>query len=65
MIILEIAGIVLLCIISLIVLVLCIKVRIFAEYSEIDTRVQLQWLFVKIPIYPFEKKEAPLRVLLS
>lgn len=57
MLVLKILGIVILSIVSLIILALCIKVRIFAEYSEIDTRVQLQWLFVKIPIYPFEKKE--------
>ncbi len=57
MIALEIIGFLMLSIISLITLALCVKVRIFAEYSEIDTKVQLQWLFVKIPIYPFEKKE--------
>ena len=54
---LEIIGFLILSIVSLIILALCVKVRIFAEYSEIDTKVQLQWLFVKIPIYPFEKKE--------
>lgn len=57
MIALEIIGFIILSIVSLIFLALCVKVRIFAEYSEIDTKVQLQWLFVKIPIYPLEKKE--------
>lgn len=57
MIVLKIIGWIILAIIALIVLVLCIKVRIFAEYSEIDTRVRIQWLFLKIPIFPTEKKD--------
>lgn len=56
MIVLKIVGWIVLAIIALIVLVLCVKVRIFAEYSEIDTRVRLQWLFLKIPLFPTEKK---------
>jgi hypothetical protein len=56
LIVLKIIGWIILGLIALITLVLCIKVRIFAEYSEIDTRVRLQWLFIKIPIYPGEKK---------
>lgn len=57
MIVLKIIGWIILAIIALIVLVLCVKVRIFAEYSEIDTRVRIQWLFLKIPLFPTEKKE--------
>ncbi len=57
MIVLKIIGIVILSIFALIILALCVKVRIFAEYSEIDTKVYLQWLFIKIPLYPTEKKE--------
>ncbi|MBO5395326.1 MAG: DUF2953 domain-containing protein [Clostridia bacterium] len=56
MIVLKIIGWIILAIIALIVFVLCIKVRIFAEYSEIDTRVRIQWLFLKIPLFPSEKK---------
>ena len=56
MIVLKIIGWIILAIIALIVLVLCIRVRIFAEYSEIDTRVRIQWLFLKIPLFPSEKK---------
>ena len=58
MIVLKIIGWIILAVIALIVLVLCIKVRIFAEYSEIDTRVRIQWLFLKIPIFPTEKKDS-------
>ena len=57
MIILKIIGWIILAVIALIVLVLCVKVRIFAEYSEIDTRVRIQWLFLKIPLFPTEKKD--------
>ncbi len=57
MIVLKIIGWIILAIIALIVLVLSVKVRIFAEYSEIDTRVRIQWLFLKIPLFPTEKKE--------
>ncbi len=56
MIVLKIIGIVLLSIIALIILALCVKVKIFAEYSEIDTKVRIHWLFAKIPLYPAEKK---------
>ncbi len=57
MIVLKIIGWIILGIIALIALALCVKVRIFAEYSEIDTRVRIQWLFLKIPLFPAEKKE--------
>ncbi len=57
MIVLKIIGFVLLGIIALIVLALCVKVKIFAEYSEIDTHVKLKWLFLEIPLYPAKKKE--------
>lgn len=58
MIVLKIIGFVLLAVITLVVLILCVKVRIFAEYSETDTRVRLQWLFIKIPLYPSEKEKS-------
>ena len=58
MIVLKIIGWVIFAILALILLVLCIKVRIFAEYSEADTHVKLQWLFLKIPLYPSVKKDA-------
>lgn len=57
MIVLKIIGFVLLGIISLIILALCVKVKIFAEYSEIDTHVKIKWLFLEIPLYPMKKKE--------
>ncbi len=57
MLVLKIIGFVLLGIVALIVLLLSVRVRIFAEYSEIDTKVMLQWLFIKIPLFPSEKKE--------
>ncbi len=57
MIVFKLIGWIILAIIALIVLVLCVKVRIFAEYSEIDTRVRIQWLFLKIPLFPSEKKD--------
>ena len=56
MIVLKIIGFVILAIFALIIAVLCVKVKIFAEYSEFDTNVKLQWLFIKIPIYPLKKK---------
>ena len=55
MIVLKIIGFVLLGILALIVIALSIKVRFFIEYSETDTNVRLQWLFLKIPIYPSKK----------
>lgn len=58
MIVLKIIGFVLLGIIALIILALCVKVKIFAEYSEIDTHVKLKWLFLEIPLYPAKKKES-------
>lgn len=57
MIVLKIIGWVLLSIIGLIILLLSVKVRIFAEYSDVNTNLRIQWLFLKIPIYPTEKKE--------
>ena len=58
MIVLKILGGIILSLLALIFLILCIRVRIFAEYSEIDTHVRLQWLFIKIPLYPVKKKAA-------
>ncbi len=58
MIVLKIIGWIILAIIALITFVLCIKVRIIAEYSEIDTRVRVQWLFFKVPLFPSEKKNS-------
>ena len=55
MLVLKIIGFVLLGIIALIIIALSIKVRIFIEYSEIDTNVKIQWLFLKLPIYPSNK----------
>lgn len=57
MIVLKIIGFVLLGILALIIAVLCIKVKIFVEYSEVDTNVRLQWLFLKIPVYPSKKNK--------
>lgn len=56
MIVLKIIGWVLLGILALIVLALCVKVKISAEYSDDNTNAQLQWLFLKIPLYPKQKK---------
>lgn len=52
MIVLKIIGFILLGILALVIIALSIKVRIFIEYSEVDTNVRLQWLFLKIPLYP-------------
>ena len=57
MIVLKIIGWVLLGILGLIVLALCVKLRITAEYSDENTHVELGWLFLRIPLYP--KKEKP------
>ena len=56
MIVLKIIGWVLLGIFSLIVLALCVKLQIMAEYSDDNTNVAVKWLFLKIPLYPMEKK---------
>ena len=56
MIVLKIIGWVLLGILALIVLALCVKLQITAEYSEENTHVMLQWLFLKIPLYPKKPK---------
>lgn len=55
MIVLKIIGFILLGTVALIIVALSIKVRVFIEYSEIDTNVRLQWLFLKIPVYPSKK----------
>ena len=55
MIVLKIIGFVLLGILALVIIALSIKVRVFIEYSEVDTNVKLQWLFLKIPVYPSDK----------
>ena len=57
MIVLKIIGFVLLAVIALIVLLLSVKVNIFAEYSDVDTNVRIRWLFLNIPLYPSSKKE--------
>lgn len=57
MIILKIIGWMILALIALIIMALCVKVHIVAEYSEVDTHVQLGWLFLKVPLYPSKKKE--------
>lgn len=59
MIVLKIIGWVLLGLIALIVLALCVKVRIAVEYSDDNTSAVLQWLFLKIPLYPSKKKDKP------
>lgn len=55
MIVLKIIGFVLLGILALIILALSVKVKIFAEYSDVDTNVRLKWLFINIPLYPSKK----------
>lgn len=55
MIVLKIIGFILLGILALIIIALSIKVRIFIEYSEADTNFRLQWLLLKIPVYPSGK----------
>ena len=57
MIVLKIIGWVLLGILALILLVLCIRIRIAAEYSDDNTNVRLEWLFLKLPLYPRPPKE--------
>ena len=59
MIVLKIIGWTLLGVLALIVLALCIKLQITAEYSDDNTHVELQWLFLKIPLYPKTKKAKP------
>ncbi len=57
LIVLKIIGWVLLGIIAVVTAALCIKVVVFAEYSDEKTELFLKWLFLKIPLYPAEKKE--------
>ena len=57
MIVLKIIGWVLLGILALIVFILCVRIRFRIEYSSENTSVLLRWLFLKIPVYPTEKKE--------
>lgn len=57
MIVLKIIGWVLLGILALVIVALCVKVRIACEYSEENTFVALQWLFLKIPLFPRDKKQ--------
>lgn len=57
MIVLKIIGWIILAVLALILFVLCIKVKISAEYSDENTFVALKWLFLTIPLYPKEKKE--------
>lgn len=56
MIVLKIIGWVLLGILALIVLALCIKLQITAEYSDENTHVTMKWLFLTIPLYPKKPK---------
>lgn len=56
MIVLKIIGWVLLGILALIVIALCIKLQITAEYSDENTHVALKWLFLTIPLYPKKPK---------
>lgn len=56
MIVLKIIGFILLGILALILLALCLKIRIEAEYSSENTSVVLKCLFLSIPIYPKKKK---------
>ena len=56
---LKIIGWILLGIIALVTAALCVKVTVSAEYSDEKTEVLLRWLFLKIPLYPAEKKEKP------
>ncbi len=56
MIVLKIIGSIILAIFALIFLALCVKVKIFAEYSEYDTNVRIKWLFLSIPVYPMKPK---------
>ena len=57
MFVLKIIGGIILAVLALIVAVLCIKVRIFIEYSEVNTKVAIKWLFINIPVYPRPKAE--------
>ncbi|MBR3768453.1 MAG: DUF2953 domain-containing protein [Clostridia bacterium] len=57
MIVLKIIGCFILGILILIILALSVKVKIFAEYSEVDTNVRVQWLFLKLPLYPSKKND--------
>ena len=59
MIVLKIIGWVLLGILLLIVAALFVRVGVAAEYSDDGTSVIVKWLFLKIPLYPREKKEKP------
>ncbi len=56
MIVLKIIGWILLGILALIIFALCVKVRFHIEYSAENTSVLLQWLFLKIKLYPMENK---------
>lgn len=56
LIVLKIIGWILLGLLTVIILALCVKVVISAEYSDEKTEVFAKWLFLKIPLYPAEKK---------
>ena len=56
MIVLKIIGCIILAIFALIAVVLSIKVRIHVEYSDESTNAFIKWLFIKIPVYPREKR---------
>lgn len=59
MIVLKIIGWVLLGLIGLVFAALCVRVKLNIEYSDDNTSVLLKYLFLKIPIYPSEKKAEP------
>lgn len=53
--ILKIIGGILLSILALVIIALFIKVRITADYAE-KSSIVIQWLFIKIPVFPMQKK---------
>ena len=58
MIVLKIIGCIILAIFAIIAAILSIKVCVHIEYSDESTNAFIKWLFLKIPIFPREKKEA-------
>ncbi len=54
--ILKIIGGILLSVLALVVIALFIKIRIIADYDE-QSSIVIQWLFLKIPVFPFKKKD--------
>ncbi len=56
MIVLKIIGFIILGVFALVLAALCVKVKIFVEYSDYDTNLRLKWLFLNIPVYPGKGK---------